>query len=93
MKKHHLFLYLLLLLTSGAYSQQLLMPYRLYTKWGYADMTGKLVIPAKYDRASRYNEKCAVVMLKGKFGLIDSTGKLLLPLSDDISDYKWQGKT
>ncbi|WP_173003204.1 WG repeat-containing protein [Chitinophaga sp. SYP-B3965] len=86
MKK--LFVFLLLLLTSAAYSQ--LMPYRLYTKWGYADMTGKLVIPAKFDQANTYDEKCALVMLKDKYGLIDSTGKLLLPLNDEIEIYRWQ---
>lgn len=84
----------LLLLTSGTYAQSPLFPYRLYTKWGYADMNGQLVIPAKYDWASRYEGNYAVVKLKGKKGLIDSAGKVVLPLTyDDIEPETWENKT
>lgn len=93
MKKHCLFLCLLLLVISGAYAQPALIPYRLYTKWGYAGITGKLVIPAKYDRADNFEGQCAVVKLKGKYGLIDSTGKPVLPfIYDGIEPQKWKDK-
>ncbi|WP_343304279.1 WG repeat-containing protein [Chitinophaga niabensis] len=52
-KKHHLLACLLLLLTSAFYAQPALVPYRLNTKWGFADMTGKLVIPAKYPPGTK----------------------------------------
>ncbi|SIO50052.1 WG repeat-containing protein [Chitinophaga niabensis] len=91
MKKHYLFL-CLLFLTSGAYSQ--LIPYRVHTKWGFADMTGKLVIPARYDNVWRFRGKSAVVKLNKKYGLIDSTGKLLLPvIYDDIDPRELKKKT
>jgi len=90
MKQRTLFLCILLCLTSGAYSQR--VPYRLNTKWGYADMTGKLIIPARYDNVWRFQGNCAVVKLNKKYGMIDSTGKQLLPVIYDEIDPRTLGK-
>ncbi|WP_343304280.1 WG repeat-containing protein [Chitinophaga niabensis] len=93
MKQRYIFLCLLLLLASGVYAQPALIPYRLYTKWGFADMTGKLVIPAKYDQATEYHGNCAIAKLNGKYGLIDSTGKQVLPfIYSGIEHEKWNNK-
>lgn len=77
---------------AGAHARPPLVPYRLYTKWGYADMTGKLVIPARYDNAGQFFEKCAIVKQNKKYGLIDSTGKLLLPVIYDNIDTRSLGE-
>lgn len=94
MKKHLLSACFMLILAANGYAQNIRVPYRLYAKWGYADLSGKLVIPARYDNVFRFNEECAIVKLKGKYGVIDSAGKLLLPvIYDDIDSKKWKGKT
>lgn len=93
MKKHDLFVYLLLLLSSVSYAQPALVPYRLNTKWGFADMTGKLVIPAKYDRVVKFQGPCTIVKQNGRSGLINSTGKVVLPLVyDNIMYTHWEQK-
>ena len=47
-------------------------------KWGYADRTGRMVIPARFERADRFAEKLAAVRLNGKWGFIDTTGTLVI---------------
>jgi hypothetical protein len=45
-------------------------------KWGYKDeMTGEIIIQAKYDKVRSFEEGLAKVQLTGKWGFIDTTGK------------------
>ncbi|WP_218081936.1 WG repeat-containing protein [Anthocerotibacter panamensis] len=49
-------------------------------KYGFIDRTGKLVIPAIYDRVEKFSEGLAVVKIGNKYGYIDRTGKLVIPV-------------
>jgi hypothetical protein len=44
-------------------------------KWGYLNTAGQLVIPAKYDKVTRFNEGFASVQLGDKYFIVDKTGK------------------
>ena len=50
-------------------------------KIGFADGSGKEVIPCQFDRAQPFHDGSAIVTKKGKSGLIDPQGNILLPLS------------
>lgn len=47
-------------------------------RYGYLDLNGKAVIPARYEKADSFSEDRAVVLLKGNLGIIDPQGHLLL---------------
>jgi hypothetical protein len=48
--------------------------------YGYSDkLTGKTVIPFKYDYAGKFHDELARVKLDGKYGLIDRNGKEVIP--------------
>ncbi len=47
-------------------------------KFGYIDQTGKFVIPAQYDAASRFVRGIASVSINGKWGLINKAGETVL---------------
>jgi hypothetical protein len=55
-----------------------LLPVRAGAKWGYADMDGKLRIPARYDHAAEFVGDWASVMV-GEYGLIDNGGRQVAP--------------
>ena len=44
-------------------------------KWGFVDLTGKEVIPCRYNRVGRFSEGLAAVDAEGKWGFIDKGGK------------------
>lgn len=43
-------------------------------KWGYCDMKGKIVIPAKFTYAETFNKNKAVAEIGGKYGIINEKG-------------------
>src|SRR5271154_4608433 len=47
-------------------------------KWGYADKSGKVVIPAQFDQAEEFSESLAQVKKDGKAFFVDATGKVVL---------------
>ncbi len=49
-------------------------------KYGFADTTGKIVIPIKYDWACGFKNGLAWVGKAGKYGFIDHKGKEIIPL-------------
>ena len=58
-------------------------------KWGFADTSGKVVIPLQFERPSQFHHGYAPVTKEGKAGLIDKTGKVVVPfLYDYIGDYQ-----
>ena len=57
-----------------------LQPVRDGRKWGYADIDGKMRIPARYDWADELSGDWASVMVGQKYGLIDSNGAQVAPL-------------
>ncbi len=46
--------------------------------WGYADKTGKLLIPARFDDAMSFKEGLAPVKLGGWWGFIDHAGQFAI---------------
>lgn len=47
-------------------------------KYGYIDITRKLVIPPIYDNAKSFSEGLAAVLRNQKWGYIDNTGKIVI---------------
>lgn len=53
-------------------------------KWGYKDVnSGKLVVPAKYDKVQPFRGDYAKVKLGEKWGIIDSKANEILPCNYD----------
>lgn len=48
-------------------------------KYGFADTTGKIVIPCQFDDASRFTGAVNEIKLAGKEGLINEKGEILIP--------------
>lgn len=48
-------------------------------KYGYIDVSGRLVIPIKYQDAGAFSAGLAPVCLYGKYGYVDKSGKLVVP--------------
>ncbi len=56
-----------------------LHPARFGGKYGYADSTGTLIIPARFDLADTFSEGLALVGQNGRFGFIDARGSFAIP--------------
>lgn len=79
-----------------------LKPTKVNNKWGYADSSGKLVVPAQFDIALDFKNGFARVGVVDsenrsynrrssyKWGFVDSSGRLVVPLTyaqlDDFSE-------
>jgi hypothetical protein len=56
-------------------------------KWGYMDVTGRIVVPLKYDHLTEFNDGCGVAILKDQFFLIDRNGNET-PVEGEPDDVK-----
>jgi hypothetical protein len=56
-----------------------LLPVRDGKKWGYADVDGKMHIPARYDQADELSGDWAWMQIGDKYGLIDKDGREIAP--------------
>lgn len=56
-----------------------LHPARFGGKYGYADSTGAMIIPARFDMADTFSEGLALVGQNGRFGFIDAKGSFAIP--------------
>ena len=65
------------------------VPFQENGRWGYADASGKPVVPAQYTAASAFNkEGQAVVAKDDAYGLVDEQGKeLVAPAYDALNPY------
>ena len=54
-----------------------------YGKWGYADISGKIIIPFAFSEANYFYEDRAVVILNNKHTFIDTKGNQLMPFIYD----------
>jgi hypothetical protein len=52
-------------------------------KFGYIDRNGKIVIPARFDRAENFSDDLARVTIGKKCGFIDRNGKIVIPARFD----------
>jgi len=48
-------------------------------QWGFADETGRLVAPMRYDAVGPAGDGMAPVQVKGKWGYVNAAGKLAIP--------------
>ncbi|MET4105775.1 WG repeat-containing protein [Hymenobacter sp. UYP22] len=57
-----------------------LVPFRQGTRWGYADRSRRLVLPARFDEAGPFQEELAWVRQGNLFGYIDGGGNPVTPI-------------
>ncbi len=58
-------------------------------KWGTIDLTGKEIIPPKYDEPVYFHDGFATTELKGKYGVVNLSGKeVASPIYDTIIVFK-----
>ena len=55
--------------------------------WGYLDLEGRVVIPARFEVAGLFYDGRAAVVLEDKLGYIDPTGKVVIPCRYDPIDH------
>ncbi len=48
-------------------------------KWGFTDISGKMVIPNQYDDLRDFKNGLACANFNGKWGIIDSMGHIVIP--------------
>jgi len=68
-------------------------PVKQNEKWGYLNTTGKLAIPAKYDKVTPFNSGYAAAQRDGKFFVLDKNGiesPVELPNLADLNDFSEQ---
>ena len=83
---------LFLSIESFAQSPQILIPFRVATKWGYSDTLGKIKIPAKYDTVYFFDYNTvykgdhviAIVKFNGKPTAITEKGVVIVPPKYDF---------
>jgi hypothetical protein len=61
-----------------------LVPYRDKDWWGYADHSGNVVIPPKYERAKMFSSGRAVVSIGKNCGIVDTAGYLVVEVSYEL---------
>lgn len=83
-KKESISLFIFLTLSLTGFTQNILIPYRDKTLWGYADTSGVIKIKPVYDSADFFNfSKATTEVYKDKkVSLITIDGNLLFPFSD-----------
>ncbi|HET9598534.1 MAG TPA: WG repeat-containing protein, partial [Anaeromyxobacteraceae bacterium] len=59
-------------------ASRVLFPVRRGGKWGYIDREARVAISPRFDRAERFSEGLAAVVLEGKHGYVDAKGELVL---------------
>lgn len=85
MKRFLLLILALLLQFAETKSQnQLLIPFRKDTLWGFADFQKNIVIPCIYEETQFFINDLAKVKKKGLWGAIDKLGNLFLPCAYNI---------
>lgn len=55
-----------------------LYPVKSGSKWGYANIDGRCVIPCSFDSALSFSEGLALIRLNNMWGYIDQTGRIVI---------------
>lgn len=64
------------------------VPFQENNRWGYADASGKPVVPARYAAAGPFQEGRAVVKKDGAYGFLDEKGReTVTPAYDALNPY------
>lgn len=65
-----------------------LFPVAVSASWGYADRSGKMVIPPQFEQTFDFHEGLANVRIAGKYGYVDEHGVQVIPPQFDMpSDF------
>ena len=59
-------------------SQNYLFQVSIDDKYGYIDITGKIVIDPQFEEGGEFSEGLSDVLIEDNFGYIDTTGKLVI---------------
>ncbi len=60
-----------------------------FNKFGFIDVTGRIVVEPQFDYAEHFSEGMAAVRVNGKIGFIDKTGKIAIqPQFDSWHSFK-----
>jgi len=59
------------------YPEEGLFRFREKDRWGFVDISGKVVIEPKYNLAYDFSEGFAIIVLSGSYGYIDKSGRLI----------------
>lgn len=70
---------------AGEFSEGL-VDVKIKGKWGFMDLSGKVVIRPVFDAATSFSEGLAPVEVKGKWGYIDHQGKMVIQPQFDSAD-------
>ncbi|MGI4761360.1 MAG: WG repeat-containing protein [Janthinobacterium lividum] len=63
-------------------------PFQENGRWGFADASGKAVIPAQFTAAGPFHDGRAVVAKAGAYGIVDEDGKeVIAPAYDALNPY------
>lgn len=73
-----LLLLVCLLLPCSSVLAQSLFPIEVNGRWGYIDVSGKVVVGPKFESAGEFSEGLAAVKIDGKYGFIDATGAMVI---------------
>jgi len=84
--------YLLFALSFSLAAQSALFPIRNGRQFGFIDRTGRVVIPAKFDRVEEFQENRAIVWSGSSAGYIDPSGSLVIPANYSTATSFEQGR-
>ncbi len=85
MKKIFLTIWASCLFLVMAFAQEELTGFESNGKVGFKDQSGRVVIPAKYERGIA-SEGVVSLMLNGKWGVVDTKGNTVIPFKYDFID-------
>jgi len=64
------------------------VPVKIGEKWGYLNTSGKLLIPAKYDKVTPFNSDRGVAQSGGKYVIINNQGAEIPVEASNVTDLK-----
>lgn len=67
-----------LTVSASVWAQTGLIPFKEAGQYGYKDLTGKVVVPARFERTFPHKEGMGRFSHQGKFGYLDAAGKLAI---------------
>jgi hypothetical protein len=72
-------------------AQEVGIPPTSTVRYGFIDATGKMVIPAAYEKAYKFSAGLAAVKTGDKWGFIDKTGKMAIEPRFAAADFFSEG--
>jgi len=83
---------LFVIMVTNAFTQELVKVQCENGYWGYKNISGKMIISCRFDRAKDFCEDLAAVQLRDTYwGYIDKTGKLVIQYNYQWAGYFYEG--